>query len=177
MRLTLAPGINFSARYIPADAEKFPGRAIKDLNTYNHFINVFWLDSTGQEINNWSRNSINPPPPGLFSGREYFKKIKSNELFISPSNSQQKYFLEPIYSWTDREFKVALSIPSRKNGEVAVITFRPQSVMNPVMIAGYTFAVVNNNGLVLFHSDTDKNLNENLQDELTAVRSSTSETA
>ena len=140
---------------------------------YNYFINSFWLDARGNESANWAINDINPSPPGNFNMRPYFQNIKSGHTYLIGGDTNKKYFIEPIYSWSDGEFKVALSIPSQIDSEVAVITFKPQSVFNPVMLLGYSFAIVNNEGGVLFHSVSDKNLNENLLDEISSSKSVT----
>ena len=143
----------------------FDTSLIRNSITYRSFQNAYWLDETGNEIAAWSNE--NAPPPNNYAHRDYFRKIRKKEFYFLDGNPQKKFFFEPIHSLNDREFKVALSIPSATPGEVAVITFQPRSVINPVMLLGYSYAVINNEGTIVFQNNADEN-NENLTAEVSA---------
>ena len=126
---------------------------------------VFWLDSTGQEKINWISGGYNAPY-GNFKKRPYFKNIiQSNSYFLN-NDTAKKYYLDQVISWTTGAFSSVLSLPSRAPGvKVACISFGMKSLQNPVLPAGYQFAIIDENAKVLYHSQTSRNLNENMLSE------------
>jgi len=99
------------------------------------------------------------------SGRNYFKKIKDKDYWFTKEN--EPMMLEPVYSKSTGRYEINLSIPldltDEENNRLAAagMSFRPLSVINPVLPEGFGFAVFDPRGKVLFHSDPRLNLNEN----------------
>lgn len=90
--------------------------------------------------------------------KQRFKKIK--EPLSEP------FFLESIVSWSDFTNEAAISIPSKVSGyPAAVLTTQLHSVMNPILPKGFGFAIIDENGLVQFHSDKNLILQENFLEE------------
>jgi CarboxypepD_reg-like domain len=129
---------------------------------------VFWLDNAGDEKRNWTALEENAPH-GNYSNREYFKKIISNNQYVSNSNPADQYYLDQVISWTSGIFTSLISVTSAlstdKNKMVAALSFNAKSLDSVVLPAGYLFAVTDNRGKVLYHSEKSKNLTENLLQE------------
>jgi hypothetical protein len=82
------------------------------------------------------------------------------------------FYLEPILSTNTDEFYAVLSGPFKDEGKdsdhkivVEALTTRPLSLVDPVLPPGYRFAVIDRDCNVMFHSDSFRNLRENLCDE------------
>jgi hypothetical protein len=81
--------------------------------------------------------------------------------------------LEPRFSVNTGEFNLVLATPvlagneTSHDKEIAVqaLTMEPLSLVDPILPPGYGFAVVDDKCLVLFHSDSIRNLKENFCDE------------
>jgi hypothetical protein len=127
---------------------------------------LLWLDKEGNEVVNWTSEAKNAPH-GNFSERAYFRNIIGNRsYFIDPAN-RQPFYLDQVVSWTSGKFTSVLSIPSKVQGQsVAALSFNMKSLDNVVLAPGYQFAVINNSGKVLYHSDRSRNINEDLLTEL-----------
>lgn len=95
------------------------------------------------------------------SHREYFKRIKNKNYWYT--GNDEPMMLDPVHSKSTGRYEINLSIPlNDSNGLVAAgMSFRPLSVINPVLPQDYGFAVIDNEGKVLFHSDYCLNANEN----------------
>ncbi len=130
---------------------------------------VFWLDKTGQEKFNWTPDRLNAPHNN-FSNRNYFKRIIHNSVFFLQDDLNKIYALDQVVSRTSGIFTTVLAIPSvdtlgKKPCKVAAMTFGMHSLENVVLPTGYSFAVIDNSGKVLYHSIASRNLNENIQSE------------
>ena len=129
---------------------------------------VFWLDKTGNENLNWTAAEENAPH-GNYSNREYFKKIISNNQYVSGNDPSAAYYLDQVISWTSGIFTSLVSVHSKLSTEgnevVAALSFNAKSLDSVVLPAGYLFAVTDHHGKVLYHSEKSKNLTGNLLQE------------
>ncbi|MDB4923266.1 cache domain-containing protein [Mucilaginibacter sp.] len=129
---------------------------------------VYWVRSNGLEVNNWS-SSFDNAPPGDFGRRNYFKHIVDNKPYFLNNKLDKPYYADQIISWTNGKFTSVLSMPSvNKDVAVAAITFNLKCLNQPVFPKGLFYCIINAQGKVLYHSDTTKNLNENLLNEISA---------
>lgn len=127
---------------------------------------MLWLDENGHEQANWTGDSINAPH-GNYQKRAYFRFIREGKPYYLNDNTAQPYYLDQVISRIDGRFTSVVSIPSKtKQAAVAAIAFRLKSLHQPLLTPGYQFAVIDRNGKVLYHSDPDRNLNEDLETEL-----------
>ncbi|MCW3093230.1 MAG: hypothetical protein JWP81_4299 [Ferruginibacter sp.] len=135
--------------------------AVKEININQ----VFWLDKTGEEIINWTADKMNAPH-GNFKSREYFKKISEKREYLLNGYSNDRYFLEQVISWTSGTFRSVISTKSKLSTNdslvVAALSFNFKSLDKVVLPTGFIFAITDNQGNVLYHSDPSRNLNENL---------------
>jgi len=135
-------------------------------------LEIGWMDSKGNIMYNWTSSDHNSAP-GNYSDRTYFKDI-SNGKFIRPKpDDSMSFTLEPVISRTSGEFRTVICRESvQKNGgckdslpRFILMDWTMKSMDDVVMPAGYSFAIIDINGEVKYHSDKRKNLNENLLEE------------
>lgn len=125
----------------------------------------FWADTDGIEIRTWATGDPNFFP-GQFNDRHYFKNTMNGRNYALSSVGKSELYVDQIVSWVSGRFLTVIAKPSRAGkAKVAVMVFNVKSLQKAKVPPGYTFAMVDYNGRVLYHSDSAKNLNENLFDE------------
>ncbi|HRH61144.1 MAG TPA: cache domain-containing protein, partial [Chitinophagaceae bacterium] len=135
---------------------------------------VYWLNNNGEEIYNWDKRFMNGPH-GKFDTRGYFLNAKNNTTYSLNGDTARKLYIEPVMSWSTGAFRTVISkrsaisgLPGNDSGiAVAALSLNIKSLDNAVMPGGYGFAVIDNSGKVMYHSDKYRNLNENLTEEFT----------
>ena len=94
--------------------------------------------------------------------RQYYQDIKDNKGYVLPNAEGHliNFSWEPIYSWTNADFNISIS---KKAGKyVEALATKMYSVINTVMPVGYGFCIIDSSGKVQLHSDSYRNLRENL---------------
>ena len=150
---------------------------------YPDFSQVFWTDSSGQQLFKWSTTSRITPLIRV-DERSYFKNISGEKVWSLPGKYGKEFYLEGIYSWTTGENMAVIAEKSnhkivmdslykkssRGNFQTRMIAMTTilNSVMNPILPMSNGFCIIDSKGEVIFHSDGNKNLAENLLDECTA---------
>ncbi len=125
---------------------------------YPYFDYSFWLDSTGYQIGILSPFSVKEKASKL-ANRDYFKTPDDWQL---PKDEKRRFRMESIVSVTSGVSKVALSKKSELNNTVIAITGRFYSIIEPLLPHDYKFCIIDENGTVWFHSDKQRNMQENL---------------
>ena len=162
--------------------------SVRDI--YPYFKTIFWMDSTGQQLFQFARRNFTGNLTKLKS-RYYFKHAGDWLLHVGDrelNKPDTNFMLESIISVTSGEKLAALSKesnitvnrfikPKSDNDEsndvnkytvkVAAISSNMYSVINTIVEPGYGFCIIGEEGDVLFHSNTDKNLQENFTNEST----------
>ena len=131
---------------------------------YPYYDMVFLMNDRGEQV---YKGVVDETPVTFHdvSQRDYFKKIKDKEYWFT--GKDEPMMLEPVYSKSTGRYEINLSIPLELTNEendrpvAAGMSFRPLSVINPVLPQGFGFAIIEPGGKVLFHSDPRLNLNEN----------------
>lgn len=126
--------------------------------SYSYFDYSFYIDTLGEQKGILTPFSIRDKPTNL-STRDYFKKP---DEWIFPSNDTCRFRMESIVSLTSGVVKAALSKRSVIENMVIAMTGRFYSVIDPLMADDYKFCIIDGKGLVWFHSDKLRNLQENL---------------
>ena len=142
---------------------------------YPYLDMVFWANAKGQQTAKWSiedapTSTVSVAPRGYFIRvREQGDGIRELAVLRSPNEESgaavRRFWLESIYSSTTGVNQAVVSTRTSKDScqgaiMVAGVT-RPLSLMEPVLPAGFGFAVVDRAGAVLFHSDLTRLLIEN----------------
>ncbi len=131
---------------------------------YPYLDMVYWMDSTGRQRIKWSRSDHTTTLINV-SAREYFSRIIARRYWSKPLANQpvMNFWIEPIYSWNTGENLTVISTPVDNDTlKTAALVTRPIAVMNPILPAGFGFAIIDEEGNVLYHSDERHNLQENL---------------
>lgn len=159
--------------------ESSAGHILSGTGRYPYFTQIAWIDKTGMQVLKLRRDS--PTPLVNVSSRYYFTMIKNKEFWYRDSvtsaqlNSRQAYYIQPIISITTGENSAVLSVPDTISlkiryeddtiktirSKVAAISVHFISLLNPVLTDGSGFCIIDENGLVLFHNEQNRNLQEN----------------
>jgi len=114
------------------------------------------------------------------TGRPYFEAVRSERYwhhlrYCTPPPNQSSgpgapplapgreegCFLESLWSWTTGQQQAVLSKPGAPF-KVAALAFGMRSLIDPVLPPGFEYAIVDDRGAVLFHSDSQRNIHESL---------------
>jgi hypothetical protein len=160
---------------------------------YADFLYLFWMrPCDGRQFIKGTVLSQNTPAIDS-NGREYFEAVKRDRLWLqartaSADGSERgqpadRFFVDTLASITTGEFLAALSIQSVLKPDTAgsspqadcnadeakrfaaAMMGRPVSVRYPILAPGIEFAVTDQFGRVLFHSDERRAVFENLLDD------------
>jgi hypothetical protein len=144
-----------------------------ELLTYPFFERVVWYDADGQERIKWTtRNRVTP-----FINLKEAQLPDVDVLFRTPSSGSLPSGIDVIQSPTTGDTVTVLwkvfkpSSPVDKDQPGARLAGQwfslgtPLSFRHPVLPPGFRFALVNANGLVLYHSDPTRNLKQNFFEE------------
>jgi hypothetical protein len=137
---------------------------------YPHFKTVAFIDGKGFQAVKWTSRRWLPRPIPV-DGREYYTNARDGAVWAPLAGASLPktawscnpgYVLQSIWSWTTSEPEAVLAIPSCGKLPVAALTIPMSSLIAPVLPAGFEFAVITEQGDVVFHSDPQRNTHENL---------------
>jgi hypothetical protein len=160
---------------------------------YPDFDSFFWANEQGWQAIKWTPRSQETPRINV-KDRSYFQDVVRGRLW---TRNNRRLTVEPVRSWTTGEGLFVLAMPVLDGRErpadlafetgppapkkpprvvqgrpvVAALTVPMVSLREPVLPPGYGFALVNEDGRVLAHSDAKKSLQENLLEETGSSRS------
>jgi hypothetical protein len=143
-------------------------KKLKKLSESFPFTEVNWLDAKGFVKFNWSSKSFNNIHTS-YAYRGYFRNINNNDKALQVDGIS--FYMEPLVSGTNGSFTTIISrksvLDSNATNKAAVVamSFKMKCLDRALLPAGYSFAIINNNADVLYHSDSTRNLNENLLEE------------
>ena len=150
------------------DSVKIQSDSINDNNTYLNIEDIFWCDTTGKQKfrTRFKNSTLTTHPTNSFADRDYFSNVNRGRMwYLESYGKQQGYSIQPLISRSTGDFSASLAIPSKNKKDkidVAVMDFKPISLVGVVVPRAYNFAIINSDGDVLFHSKPDRNLEENL---------------
>ena len=137
---------------------------------YN-FNQIFWISPSGRQKIKGQVGSDQL----LFndvSTRRYFSVFKDSRGYVLPGTKDEFFGFEPVNSWTDGLFRMIISKRSRiKNGVIVAVSTQMPSVMQTILPPGFGFCIIDESGNVQFHSDMNRNLQENIIDKMSPSRS------
>lgn len=141
-------------------------------NMYPFLTNVFWTDDDGHQVVKWSTSGYVTPMIDV-SGLRVFREPKRIYL----DGKGPPIYFDSILPPNKLEYLAALGTTTADchanlegvRGDVAggsaFVTGQPLSLIDPILPYGYGFALVDDTGLVLFHSDKTKDGRENFREE------------
>jgi hypothetical protein len=129
---------------------------------YPYFDNVLWLDNAGWQRIKWSSGRVTP----LLNMRRqpYFQQLALSRIGSRAGGSgiavaQSRNSGEVLTIFWNALARDDEPRNPHLAGQAMVVT--PLSLVNPVLPASVQFAVIDQAGLVLFHSDATRSLREN----------------
>ncbi len=146
---------------------------------YPYLNNVFWTDDDGHQIVKWGTSGYLTPMIDVSPLRIY-----SHAKSIYLEGKGPPFHFDSLVPPNKLEYLAALTITTedcipklltvererkqiRKDvrGGSAFLTAQPFSLIDPILPLGYGFALLDQTGSVLFHSDKTRNLHENFLQE------------
>lgn len=127
---------------------------------------MFWVGSNGELKVLRSREPY-PWKYAQLQERQYVRRILADEAFVR-EHGGKRFWIEPIFSRTTGENAAVFSMKSTASSDeaiVAALEVKLPSVTGVGVPPGMGFAVIDQEGMVLFHSDPRRNLRENLFEE------------
>jgi len=148
---------------------------------YAYFISAYWVDWNGDQQIKWSTRQ-NVTNNVSVADREYFYKVRNGSFY---EYDKHQFYLQPIVSKTTGRSEAVISkavFPFQPDSEfnqikveetgvekdlmwISAMNTRLLSVMDPIVPSGFGFAVIDQTGTVLFHSDEKRHLGENFFEE------------
>ncbi len=125
---------------------------------YPYFDYTFWINQNGIQS-----TLISPyDNVGVFSNVSHRKYFQQKDDWYLPTDNNKNFMLESIVSITSGIQKAAVSKSSIKQDKVIALTTRLHSVINTILPKEYEFCIIDESGVVCFHSRKGRNLMENL---------------
>ena len=144
-----------------------------DASIYPYINNAFWTDDDGYQVVKWSLSGYLTPMINVSS-----LPIYMNPKTIYLDGKGPAFSFDSILPPNKLQYLAAISMSTRDCGAnldggirgdigngLAFLTSQPLSLIDPILPLGYGFALVDQTGLVLFHSDKTKNRRENFLQE------------
>lgn len=137
---------------------------------------VFWTAASGCQVAKWTtRQRTTGRVPQ--QRRPHFQDALARRFWTLPAAPGSAFTVQPVISPTTSEFIVVLSALSRHRGqkvtcgqestlETVSIVASPHSLVRPLLPPQIGFAVIEPDGKALFHSVIERNLHENLFEEI-----------
>ncbi|HEX5171161.1 MAG TPA: hypothetical protein VFW11_18420, partial [Cyclobacteriaceae bacterium] len=138
---------------------------------YYPFNYLMWIDRDGLPFVSLAAQEKEPDyeMPNL-SHRKYFSQVINDSLWALPGEPSEAFALQSITSWTDHSAEAGFGIrPTYREpfpAAVLALSTRLYSIMDALLPAGYGFSIIDEKGEVWFHSNTDKNHQQNLFEEM-----------
>ena len=139
------------------------------LTGYPYFDMLIWADKAGNQEIKWSVHKT-PTPDKNLCGYAFFQGPLHQQLwsFSGQGADGPRFRVDPLLSPNTGQYIgiVAQAVaPEQAAGRplsVATVATPLLSLVNPILPPEYGFAIVDPSGLVLFHSQSQKDGNENL---------------
>jgi hypothetical protein len=164
--------------YLEASGKCSGDSQLKTKVVYPNVSTMLWVQSTGELKVLWSLGA-DPWKSVNLKERQYVRRIDRDDTFKARYETvaaeKRSFWIEPIFSWTTGENSAVISTKSMASMSsdggnpdepiVAALEVRLPSVTEVGVPPGVGFAVIDQQGKVLFHSDARRNLRENFFEE------------
>lgn len=140
---------------------------------------VFWTNADGCQIAKWTTKRFNTQRVDQ-TPEEHFQNVMARRLWSIKGNEKTRFTLQTLISPTTSQLIVVMAIPTKhasisvqgcadpmpSNIVSAAIVAPLRSLSGPLVPPGVGFAILEPGGRVLFHSASERNLHENLFEEI-----------
>jgi hypothetical protein len=129
---------------------------------YYNLNRVTWVDKDG---NQQLKGQIDSTPISFtnVSSRNYFKIFNYSPGYPVPGMDSARFGFEPLNSLTNGDFSIVISERNKISPEWTTTISAPMySVLKTILPPGYGFCMVDEDGRVLLHSETNRSLQENI---------------
>ncbi|HXI88703.1 MAG TPA: cache domain-containing protein [Blastocatellia bacterium] len=161
------PNVPFEPRYYKENILRDDGVLDPRSAPYPYFNNATWANVSGEQRIKFTTRKSHTAFVSV-AGRRFFTDALAGKLWnVSVDRgSQRPLCVEALNSRTSGENVAVISklTPDQKY-VVSFLDTRLLSLYDPVLPAGYGFCVIDSTGLVLFHTDDEKNLDEHFFEE------------
>jgi len=142
---------------------------------YAHLNNASWTDDDGQQIVKWGTGRYLTPMINVSEAR-----IFTHPKDIYLDGRGPAFYFDSVVPPNKVDYLAGLAVRtgdcdvtlpghfaprSDLTGGTAVLSAQPLSLIDPILPYGYGFALLDDKGVVLFHSDKTRNLRENFLQE------------
>jgi hypothetical protein len=120
-----------------------------------YFLNTAVVTPDGKQFAKWTIDKVNTPLI-VVRQRPYFQTINQGLGWSLSEDRGNRFFLESVLSWNTGEPQAVLAIPWERQGMirgVSTVTTKLISLQKAVTPPGFGYAVIENNGKVVFHSE------------------------
>jgi hypothetical protein len=137
---------------------------------YPNADDVFWIDTNGKQVAKWIFLKNEKVSYFDVSSRSYFQQLNKDHGFRLQGIP---FSIEPTISWSTGKYSINILTPIQQtflnpaasDSAKAVmigLSGKMQSVYKPVLPKGFNFCIADEQGNILFHSQTERCLYENL---------------
>gem|GEM_PF-1969666 len=130
---------------------------------YPFFSSVSFIGSNGMQLLKFSKDGS--APAVSVADRNYFRDVQSGRMLLTREREPKPFVIESLVSKTTGKPEVVLSIPADADYPVVALTLEKSALLRPILPAAFKFAVVDDAGNVLFHSNPQLNNRENFFEE------------
>jgi|GEM_PF-2947109 len=141
-------------------------------NRYPYFDMVFWIDENGNAFEQLHTGKVLQPYVNV-KDRNYFRDVVEGRPWNLDSSGKHQdstlFTIQPVFNRITGENMAVVAVPYHKTKPVIrpedyrpvlAADVRMHSVIRPVVPLGYGFCIMDRDGLIWFHSDHRKNLQE-----------------
>jgi hypothetical protein len=134
---------------------------------YPFFANLFWTDAQGRQTIKWSPTTSATPLIDV-SGLEFFRSLATDNRYFF-LDAKYPFRFDSLLPPNQDSYVGVLGMrmadcrgADSKESGFAFLSARPLSLIDPILPLGVGFALVDDTGRVLFHSDKFRNNRENV---------------
>jgi hypothetical protein len=154
---------------IPAERVGLLAQPQLPLAQYPYFDNIFWADVDGFQRAKWSVHSELTPPTRVCNFGFFQETLASHLWYFGEDGpGGPRFRVDPLFSPNTAEYMATISQDSPEESHpgagirtVHLVT-QLLTLVAPVLPPDFGFAIIDESGHVLFHSDPAKNGSENL---------------
>ena len=127
---------------------------------------IVWVDDRGWQDEKWTTKQ--QVTGRIFQASyQHFRDIKAGQTWALKGTAGPRFTIEPLRSPTTSEMAFIFATPTGVSSRpLLALNLKPQSLVDVLVPPGYGFAILAQDGQVLFHSQADLSLEEHFPEEV-----------